>query len=81
MLQTLMMMDMVGDRPTTKIVGIIPERVEGTTLQMTEAVRKGSKVMEQVLVKHMKELGFSVEIVKELDIQEIANIACQGLYE
>ena len=77
MLQTLMMMDMVGDRPPTKIIGIIPEVVEGTTLKMTESVRKNSKIMEEVLLKHMKELGFDIEVVQELDIQDVADQACQ----
>ena len=78
MLQTLTMMDMVGDRPPTRIIGIIPEVVNETTFRMTEPVIKGSKTMENVFIKHMKELGFSVEVVdKDLDIQKVANTACQ----
>ncbi|MDR0666260.1 MAG: HyaD/HybD family hydrogenase maturation endopeptidase [Campylobacteraceae bacterium] len=73
MLQTLTMMDIVGDRPKTKIVGIIPQVVADTTLRLTKPIRDGAKVMESVLVKHLKELGFEVETIDDkLDIQEVA---------
>ena len=77
MLQTLTMMDMLGDRPTTKVVGIIPEVVNDTTLQMTPAVIKGSTVMEKVVIDHLKELGFTCEQISHIDIQTVANNACK----
>ena len=76
MLQTLTMMDMIGDRPPTKVVGIIPEVVSDTTLEMTPAVLKGSEVMESVLLKHLKELGFSCQQISTIDIQTVANMSC-----
>ena len=76
MLQTLSMIDMVGDRPPTKIVGIIPEVIEETTLQLTEAVIKGSAVMESVLLKHLSEIGFSYQQISDIDIQSVANMSC-----
>ncbi|MDR1614283.1 MAG: HyaD/HybD family hydrogenase maturation endopeptidase [Campylobacteraceae bacterium] len=73
MLQTLTMMDIVGDRPKTKIVGIIPKVVEGTTLELTDEIIKGSKTMEKVLNGHLKELGFEIEVIDEkIDIQDEA---------
>jgi hydrogenase maturation protease len=73
MLQTLTMMDIVGDRPKTKIIGIIPKVVEGTTLELTSEIIKGSETMEKVLIKHLKELGFEVETLDEkIDIQSTA---------
>ncbi len=81
MLQTLTMMDMVGDRPRTKIIGIIPEVVGPTTLDLTEAVKKGSLLMEKIALEHLESLGFKSKKNKELDIQEVANRACQGVYE
>ena len=77
MLQTLKMMDMVGDRPPTKIVGIIPEVVSDTTLKMTPSVIKGSLVMEKTLLKHLGELGFSYEQINDLDIQSVADLSCK----
>jgi len=76
MLQTLSMIDLVGDRPPTKIVGIIPEVVNETTLKMTSAVLKGSEVMEKVLLKHLSELGFSYQKIADLTIQEVADMSC-----
>ncbi len=76
MLQTLNMMDMVGDRPPTKIVGIIPKVVNNTTLCLTKAVRNGSGLMEKIFLKHIKELGFEYKIKKNIDIQSVANKAC-----
>lgn len=81
MLQTLAMMDIVGDRPTTKIIGIVPKVVGGTTLNMTEKVQEGAKLMEKILLKHLAELGFSYEKKSNLTIQEVANTACQGSYK
>lgn len=77
MLHTLSMMDMVGDRPPTKIVGIVPEVIEETTLKMTEAVKEGSKLMEQTFLKHIEELGFEYKQVNDLNIQEVADKSCQ----
>ncbi len=77
MLQTLTMIDIAGDRPPTKIVGIIPEVVKPTTLKLTEALKKGSKVMEKTVLKHLQSLGFETTQLKELDIQEVADKACQ----
>ena len=77
MLQTLMMMDMVGDRPPTKIVGIIPEVISDTTLYMSEPVIKGSALMEKIFLKHLDELGFQYEKIANFDIQDIAQSACE----
>lgn len=82
MLQTLTMIDLVGDRPPTKVVGIIPKVVEETTLKMTNEVIRGSKVMEQTLIQHLQTLGFTCKVLNEnLHIQDVANKACQGNYE
>ncbi len=81
MLQTLTMIDLLGDRPTIKIIGIVPEVVEETTLKMTEAVKKGSILMEEIAIKHLVKLGFTCKKKCELDIQQVADKACQGVYE
>ncbi len=81
MLQTLTMIDMLGDRPTIKVVGIIPQVVAGTTLQMTKAVKKGVVLMEKIVLEHLKKLGFTCKKRFDMDIQEVANRACQGRYE
>jgi len=77
MLQTLMMMDMVGDRPTTKIIGIIPKVISDTTLCMSDPVIKGSALMEKTFLKHLDELGFKCEKVDNCHIQDVAQSACE----
>ena len=77
MLQTLMMMDMVGDRPTTKIVGIIPEVISDTTLYMSKPVIEGSVTMEKTFINHLDELGFECEKINDFDIQDVAQSACE----
>ena len=77
MLQTLMMMDMVGDRPTTKIIGVIPEVISDTTLIMSEPVIKGSALMETIFLKHLNELGIKYEKVADFHIQDVAQSACE----
>ena len=72
MLQTLTMMDMVGDRPPTKIVGIIPEVVSDTTLKMTDAVIKGSAVMEKIIIQHLSELGFTCKQISRIALRTYA---------
>lgn len=73
MLQTLNMMDMVGDRPTTKIVGIVPKVISETTLSLSDEVINGSKLIEKIIIKHLKELGFEAHIIDEtLTIQDVA---------
>jgi hydrogenase maturation protease len=76
MLQTLSMMDMLGDRPPTKIIGIIPQVIEETTLHLTDKVITGSALMEKIFLKHVQELGFSYKIKNDTDIQSIADKAC-----
>jgi len=77
MLQTLMMMDMVGDRPTTKIIGIIPKVTSDTTFYMSEPVINGSALMEQTFIRHLDELGFKCEKVANFHIQDVAQSACE----
>jgi len=76
MLQTLRMIDMLGDRPPTKIIGIIPEVVSETTLHLTDKLIAGTAIMEKVFLKHMDELGFKYRIKQDIDIQSVANKAC-----
>lgn len=76
MLQTLSMMDMLGDRPTTKIIGIIPEVIEETTLRLTDKIISGSALMEKIFLKHVQELNFTCTEKHKIDIQSVANKAC-----
>jgi len=61
----------------TKLVGIVPEVIEITTLEMTQPVIEGSKLMEKTFLNHMNELGFKYELIEEVDIQTVANDSCK----
>ncbi len=60
MLQTLNMMDMVGDRPKTYVLGCTPTVLEPMTLGLTPRVAAAVPLMESTLLQHIRELGFTV---------------------
>ena len=73
MLQTLEMMDLLGDRPKTKILAIVPKRIEPMTFQLSKELIEGVKIMEKTLTKHLQELGIECKKKSEFDIQEAAS--------
>ncbi len=69
MLQTLQMIEMMGDLPPIKIVGVIPYVIgENSTFQMTDEVVKASVTMEQVIIDYLHSLKVDV-LVKNRDIE------------
>jgi hydrogenase maturation protease len=74
MLQTLQMVEMLGDLPPVKIVGVIPYVIgENSTFTMTDEVLKGSVTMEDTIINYIKELGVEVSFKnKEIMLQDIA---------
>jgi hydrogenase maturation protease len=63
MLQTLQMIEMMGDLPPTQIVGVIPYVIgEDSTFTMTDEVIKASKTMERVIVDYIKSFGIEVTV-------------------
>ena len=74
MLQTLQMIELMGDLPETKIIGVVPFVIgEDTTFQLTDEVKEGAKLMERVLIEELKKLGVEAEIKNEkVDLQEVA---------
>nr|WP_153664437.1 HyaD/HybD family hydrogenase maturation endopeptidase [Shewanella intestini] len=59
MLQTLTMMDMVGDRPETHILGVVPTVIEPMVLGLTDKLYGAIPTMEKALLAHIESLGFS----------------------
>lgn len=79
MLQTLRMIEMLGDLPPTKILGIKPFIIgEDPTFELTDAVKQGAKLMESQAIEHLKSLGVQVERIANKDLQEIANFSYKG---
>ena len=63
MLQTLQMIEMLGDLPETKIIGVVPYVIgEDTTFHITEPVQKAAKLMGKILIDNLEKLGVKVEV-------------------
>ncbi|GAB6044474.1 hydrogenase biosynthesis protein HydD [Caminibacter profundus] len=74
MLQTLQMIEMMGDLPETKIIGVVPYVIgENTTFSITDEVCKAAKLMEKILITELKKLGVEPLIKNEnVKLTEIA---------
>ncbi len=73
MLQTLQMIEMLGDLPPTKIVGVIPYVIgENSTFSMTEEVLKASHTMERVIIKYIEDFGVNVSIKNNISLEEVS---------
>lgn len=81
MLQTLQMLDLVGDRPQTYILGIIPKRIEPMSFEISDEIQDGLLTMENQAIKHIKSLGFSCEQISNLSIRDIANELKKAQYD
>jgi len=72
MLQTLNMMDLVGDRPKTMIIGVVPTVIEATEFSLSEGVANAIPLMEVTLLDYLK--GLEINSIKqegELDIHSV----------
>ena len=71
MLQTLTMMDLAGDRPSTMIMGVVPTVIEATEFSLSPAVTDAVPLMERTLLDYLKTVGIEAEKKYEVDIQTI----------
>ncbi|WP_372872113.1 HyaD/HybD family hydrogenase maturation endopeptidase [Shewanella sp.] len=71
MLQTLTMMEMLGDRPKTFVLGVTPTVLEPMHLGLTSALLASVPVMEQALLNHLQSLGFTTQKVADKAIQSL----------
>ena len=71
MLQTLNMMDLAGDRPTTMIMGVVPTVIEATEFSLSKGVADAVPLMEQTLLEHLKTIGINAVKKAEIDMQSI----------
>ena len=73
MLQTLQMIEMMGDLPPVKIVGVVPYVIgENSTFNMTDEVLEASTLMEKIIIDYIKKLGITVHIKKDLTITDVS---------
>jgi len=71
MLQTLNMMDLVGDRPKTMIMGVVPTIIEATEFSLSQGVMDAVPLMEKTLLDYLKTMDIRAEIKAEVDMQTI----------
>ena len=71
MLQTLNMMDLVGDRPQTMIMGVVPTVIEATEFSLSQGVSDAVPLMENTLVHYLNDLGVKTVKKGEIDMQAI----------
>jgi len=73
MLQTLQMIEMAGDLPPVKIVGVVPFVIgEDSTFTMTDEVIKASETMEKVIIDYIK--SFDIEVVLKNPTLKIVDV-------
>ncbi|KPU83226.1 hydrogenase, partial [Psychromonas sp. PRT-SC03] len=71
MLQTLIMMEMLGDRPKTFVLGVIPTVIEPMFMGITEQIKNAVSTMEQQLKRHLTQLGFTLTIKQSICINDV----------
>lgn len=79
MLQTLQMIDMMGDLPPTKILAIKPKRIDtDPTFNLSPELLEGAKVAEQKLVEFLATLDIKAYKSNNYDLQELALVSYRG---
>ena len=71
MLQTLNMMDLAGDRPTTQIMGVVPTVIEATEFSLSEGVADAVPLMEKTLLDYLQKMNVHAVKKAEVDMQAI----------
>ena len=72
MLQTLHMMDMVGDRPKTMIMGVVPTVIEATEFSLSDGVAKAIALMEETLLNYLENI--EIKSIKQRDDMTIYSV-------
>lgn len=72
MLETLRLMELAGDLPRTKILGIVPKRIEPMSFELSAQAQEGVNLMEKTLLNELSRLGFSYEKIANFSVSGIA---------
>nr|WP_314786432.1 HyaD/HybD family hydrogenase maturation endopeptidase [uncultured Campylobacter sp.] len=72
MLETLRLMELSGDLPRTKILGIVPKRIEPMSFELSAQAQEGANLMENTLLNELSRLGFSYEKIANFSVCDIA---------
>jgi len=80
MLQTLKMMEILGDRPAVRVLGIVPKRIEGCSFALSREVTDAVQIAQDAVLSHLRELGFEISRVADVKIGEVASEFARGRY-
>mgnify|MGYP003089382292 CR=1 FL=1 len=72
MLETLRLMELAVDLPRTKILGIVPKRIEPMSFELSAQAQEGANLMEKTLLNELSRLGFSYEKIANFSVCDIA---------
>lgn len=72
MLETLRLMELAGDLPQTKILGIVPKRIEPMSFELSVQAQEGANLMEKTLLNELSRLGFCYEKIANFSVCDIA---------
>ena len=77
MLQTLNMIDMNHDLPTTNVLGVIPKRVaDDTTFDLSAEIITAVNLMEKVTTNYLEKIGVTSNIINaETNIELISEVS------
>lgn len=76
MLQTLNMIEMNGDLPTTYVLGIVPKRVaDDTTFELSSEIIQASKTMEKTIIDYLLKHDIKAVKTEDVSIEDIAKIS------
>ncbi|MBU0720272.1 HyaD/HybD family hydrogenase maturation endopeptidase [bacterium] len=77
MLQTLNMIRMNGDLPPSRVLGVIPKRIDDdTAFELSEEIIAAADTMEQTVIKHLESLDVSLrERNPQITISAMAQIS------
>jgi len=80
MLQTLTMMDLVGDRPQTMIMGVVPTVIEITEFSLSDEVAQAVDLMEKTLIEHLGSLNIIAKEKRSVSIAHILSHSYRSEY-
>lgn len=80
MLQTLRMIEVMGDLPPVEIIGIVPYVIgEDTSFELSSGVIDGAKIMEDQVLSYLELRGVKAQKIKDVSLQIVADHSFRGV--
>lgn len=73
MLQTLQMIEIMGELPPVKIIGIVPNVIaQNSTFSMSQEIINASEQMVKIVLEYLEELDIKASVKKEITLDEVS---------